>query len=130
MGGQSGEDLLYTETRAPETSDGERVFTMPMDPVGQDLPATDEFYQADEYEPILKKSIRSLNKRQLEYSWYDENYGYYYYDDEYGYSSSYGEWYGDYYTAYYDWDYGYYTSYSYYGEYGSSSYYDSSWGGS
>ena len=32
---QTGEDLLYAETRSPGTSE-DRVFTMPLDPVGEE----------------------------------------------------------------------------------------------
>ena len=43
---ESGEDLLYAETRSPGSSE-DKVFTMPMDPVGEELPAGDEYYDVD-----------------------------------------------------------------------------------
>ena len=58
---QSGEDLLYAETRS-EGSSEDRVFTMPMDPVGADnnrslqsLYEETSASQGDE-EPVLAES--------------------------------------------------------------------------
>ena len=120
---ETGEDLLYAETRSPGSSE-DKVFTMPMDPVGKELPAGDEFYvDYDEAELSTVRAAGLPKSRQLRTSGggsrggssYASSYSYsgdYYYSGNgtyssyysYSYSDSdYDYYYGENYDEY-DWD--------------------------
>ena len=129
---ETGEDLLYAETRSPGSSE-DKVFTMPMEPVGEELPAGDDYYDVDyeDAEPTTFEQAVPVSRQlthEEDYSSYSSYsyYSYYSYSDysyysyysysDYSYYSSYSPYYS--YSSYYDY---YYSSYSYYSY---SPYYD------